>query len=136
MGNQGPAVYESFWNKNPPTSAHFNYQSVVETTINSILGCIPDLGSIIQGVAEIGESIYSAIPTDTPVQGPSQASTWNSFISVVSQSMGNLANQIVAIANDQGATGTILNVMRNGPFFLNEADGVEINADAMWANYK
>lgn len=136
MGNQGPVVYESFWNKNPPPSASFNYESVVETTFNSILGCIPDFGSVIQGIAEIGESIYAAIPTNTPVPGPSQSSTWNSFISIVSQSMSSLASQIVGIANVQGATGTILDVMKNGVFFLNDADSVEINADALWANYK
>jgi hypothetical protein len=136
MGNQGPVVYESFWNKNPPQSSTFNWKSVVETTMNSILGCIPDFGSVIQGIAEIGESIYDAEPTNAPVVGPNQGSTWNIFISVVSQAMSNLATQIVSVGALQGATGTVLEVMQNGAFFLDSADKVEINADAIWANYK
>lgn len=61
MGNQGPAEYVAFWNPDPPSSAPFNEQAIAFATINAFLGCIPDIGSAVSGIASIAEAIWGGI---------------------------------------------------------------------------
>lgn len=135
MNNQGASVYQAFWNKNPPASSGFDYHDFIETTINCVLGAIPDVGSIIQGIVEIGESLASSWPTDAQVQGPNTATAWNDHISAISTALTTFTGAMMTNGTATGGTSAMLDVLRGGSYFLQDADPITIDADTVWTNY-